>query len=76
MVVDRALLIKIHHQGLTLEVTKSIYTQNKQRYQSYAIKLRQPEKITGKAIFNAFILDCQRQLTKPPIIDYAPCAEN
>jgi hypothetical protein len=76
MVVDRALLIKIHHQGLTLEVTKSIYTQNKQRYQSYAIKLRQPEKITGKAIFNAFILDCQRQLTKTPIIDYAPCAEN
>ena len=76
MVVDRPLLIKIHHQGLTLKVAESIYTHNKQRYQSYAIKLRQPEKITGKAIFNAFVLDCQRQLNKTPIIDYATCHEN
>ena len=76
MVVDRVVLIKIHHQGLTPEGAKSIYTHNKERYQSYAIKLRQPEKITGKAIFNAFVLDCQRQLAKTPIIDCGACPEN
>jgi len=76
MVVDRVVLIKIHHQGLTPEVAKSIYTHNKERYQSYATKLRQPEKITGRAIFNAFVLDCQRQLAKTPIIDYGACPEN
>jgi hypothetical protein len=76
MVVDRLLLIKIHHQGLTCDVAKSIYTHNKERYQAYAIKLRQPEKITGRAIFNAFVLDCQKQLAKSPIIDYAPLLEN
>ena len=76
MVVDTVLLIKIHHQGLTRDVARSIYTHNKERYKSYAIKLRQPEKITGKALFNAFVLDCQRQLAKNPIIDYAPLPEN
>jgi hypothetical protein len=76
MVVDRLLLIQIHYQGLTRDVAKSIYTHNKERYKAYAIKLRQPEKITGKALFNAFVLDCQRQLAKNPIIDYAPLSEN
>ncbi len=76
MVADRALLIKIHHQGLTLDVAKSIYTHNKDRYISYSSKLRQPEKITGKAIFNAFMLDCERELLNNRIVYYAACSEN
>lgn len=76
IVVDRALLIKIHHQGLTLGVAKSIYTHNKDRYISYSSKLRQPEKITGKALFNAFMLDCERQLLNNRIVYYAACSEN
>jgi hypothetical protein len=71
MVVDRLALIKVHHQGLTLEVAKTIYAQNQGRYNAYSTKLRQPEKITGKALFNAFILDCQRHLSKHPLVHYA-----
>lgn len=76
MVVDREVLIKIHHRGLTCDVAESIYTRNKDRYESYAIKLRQPDQITGRALFNAFVIDCERQLAKPPVIDYAACPEN
>lgn len=76
MVVDRVRLIKIHHQGLTLDTAKSIYTDNKKRYISYSIKLKQPEKITGRALFNAFILDCERQLLKNHVVHYAACPEN
>ncbi len=76
MVVDRPQLIDIHHQGLTLTTAKAIYRHNRQRYIAYAGKLRQPEAITGKALFNAFILDCQRQLSNSPVVEYAPCSEN
>jgi hypothetical protein len=76
MAVDRPRLIDIHHQGLTLTAAKAIYQHNRQRYIAYAGKLRQPETITGKALFNAFILDCQRQLSNNPVIEYAPCNEN
>jgi len=76
MVVDRPRLIDIHQRGLTLEAAKAILRHNRQRYIAYAIKLRQPETITGKALFNAFILDCERQLSNSPFIEYAPCSES
>lgn len=76
MAVDRPRLIDIHLRGLTLETAKAIYRQNRKRYIAYAIKLRQPEAITGKALFNAFILDCERQLSHNPLVEYAPCSEN
>jgi hypothetical protein len=76
MVVDRPQLIDIHLRGVTLDAAKAIYRQNRKRYIAYAIKLRQPETITGKALFNAFILDCQRQLSNSPVVEYAPCSEN
>lgn len=71
MVVDRKRLITIHHQGVSFDFAQSIYSQNKKRYESFAIKLRQPEPITGKALFNAFVLDCERQLTQKPVVEYA-----
>lgn len=73
MVVDRLTLIKVHHQGLTLQIAKTICEQNQGRYNAYSKKLRQPEKITGKALFNAFILDCQRHLSKNTVVPYASC---
>jgi hypothetical protein len=76
MAVDRLRLIDIHHKGLTLAAAKAIYQHNQQRYIAYTIKLRQPEAITGKALFNAFILDCERQLSNSPLVEYAPCSEN
>jgi hypothetical protein len=76
MAVDRPRLIDIHLRGLTLDAAKAIYRQNRKRYVAYAIKLRQPDAITSKALFNAFILDCQRQLSNNPLVEYAPCSEN
>jgi hypothetical protein len=76
MAVDRPRLIDIHHKGLTFEAAKTIYRQHRKRYIAYATKLRQPESITGKALFNAFILDCERQLSNNPLAPYAPCSEN
>lgn len=64
MVVDRKVLIERHRQGLTLAMAKTVYQRNKARYDKYLLKLRQPPKITGTALFNAFILDCSKQLRK------------
>jgi len=58
MVVDTVALIERHRQGLSLCLAKTIYEQNRQRYEHYLNKLRQPPKITGTALFNAFLLDC------------------
>jgi len=75
MKIDRPALIEIHHKGMTLSVAKIIYEKNRDRYDSYSNKLRQPEKIIGKALFNAFILDCQRHLSREHVVDYASCYE-
>ena len=69
MTVDRVLLIEVYQRGLTIKVAKSIYEQNQARYTEYSIKLKQPLQVTGRAIFNAFILDCQRRLFKEKISD-------
>ncbi len=60
MVVDRAALIECHRKGLTLPMAKAIYECNRERYDGYRLKLRQSPEITGKALFNAFILDCSK----------------
>jgi hypothetical protein len=64
MTVDRVSLIEICHCGVTLEIAKSIYERNQGRYAAYSIKLRQPPQIAGKALFNAFVLDCRRHLLR------------
>jgi len=76
MLVNRLALIEIHLKGLTLAVAKTIYAWNKARYNAYSIKLRQPEKIMGKALFNAFILDCERHLSRDHVVVYATCHES
>jgi hypothetical protein len=73
MRVERLELIKIHTKGLSLATAKMVYERNKDRYSAYLLKLRQPEKIMGKALFNAFILDCQRHLSRDHVVVYAAC---
>ena len=48
----------------SLTTVKLVYCQNRQRYDNYCRKLRQPRQITGTALFNAFMLDCERHLRK------------
>lgn len=76
MLVDRLALIKIHTKGLSLATAKTVYAQNKERYSAYSIKLRQPEQIMGTALFNAFILDCQRHLSRDHVVVYAACHQS
>jgi hypothetical protein len=64
MVVDRTWLIESYRKGLSLAMVKTVYDQNKQRYDNYCRKLRQPAHITGTALFNAFMLDCERHQRK------------
>jgi hypothetical protein len=64
MVVDRGWLIVCHRRGLSFSIVKFVYCQNKQRYENYCRKLRQPALITGTALFNAFMLDCEKHQRK------------
>jgi len=71
MVVERVVLIEKHRKGLTLAVAEEIFNHNKARYGDYTRKLKQsPEKI-GTALFNAFILDCERHQRRNHVAPYA-----
>ncbi len=71
MVVERSELIKRHLNGLTLAMTKTIYMHNKARYNNYRLKLHRTGKATGIALFNAFILDCDRYRLRSHVAPYA-----
>jgi len=71
MVVDMVSLIEKKVKGLTLASAKEIYQQNRGRYKSFLLKLNQPQEKTGTALFNAFILDCERQQTRTQVAPYA-----
>jgi len=64
MVVDQPWLIENHRRGLTLAKAKLIYSRNKERYDKFCRKLRQPENIKGTALFNAFMIDCDKHQRK------------
>jgi len=76
MVVDNVALIELRHQGLTPDIMKTVYEQHRNRYIAFANKLKQPEKITGKALFNALVLDCRRYLSRQSVVDYASYQED
>jgi len=76
MVVDTVSLIELHHQGLKPDIVKTVYEQNRDRYIAFADKLKQPQKITAKALFNAFISDCRRYLARQSVVDYARYQEH
>ncbi len=71
MIVDRPALIEIYHKGIDLKQVKTIYMQNEQRYDTYIKKIRQPDQQKGKALFNAFALDCHRSMHSSHVAPYA-----
>jgi len=71
MVVDRPTLIEYHHKGLSLAMAKNVFWLNQNRYMIFMKKIRQPEKRTGEAVFNAFLLDCGNHLRRVHIAPYA-----
>jgi hypothetical protein len=62
MSADPIWLVEAHRRGLSLAMAKTVYDQNRERYEGFSRKLRQPAEITGAALFNAFMLDCERHL--------------
>jgi hypothetical protein len=64
MLVDRQWLIETHRLGLSLAMAQTVYERNKERYDGYLSKLKQPIEITGAALFNAFMLDCEKHQRK------------
>lgn len=71
IVVDRPTLIELHHKGLTLAQAKQIFHHNQARYTAYMKKMRQPETRKRVALFNAFILDCQKSMVSNHVPTYA-----
>ena len=71
MMVDRPVLIEIYHRGIDLKQVKTIYMQHQQRYDAYMKKMRQPLQQKGKALFNAFALDCQKSMHAGHVAPYA-----
>ncbi len=72
MVVDRLALIERRRKGLTPAITKDIYASNKTRYENLALKLNQSKQKSGTALFNAFVIDCDRCQRKTHVAPYAP----
>lgn len=71
MTVDRAVLIETYRKGLTLAMAEMIFIQNKDRYVAYTHKLRQSPQRIGIALFNAFVLDCERHQRTHHVAPYA-----
>jgi len=75
MVIERVSLIEKKNNGLTLAAAKEIYNRNKRRYRNFLFKLNQPQEKIGTAMFNAFLLDCERQQRRTCVAPYASYGE-
>jgi hypothetical protein len=71
MVVDRPALIEIYHKGLTLARAEQVLQHNQSRYTDYIKKMNQPQTRKNQALFNAFILDCQKSINTNHVATYA-----
>ena len=69
--VDRPALIEVYHRGLTLAQAQQVLHHNQSRYTHYIKKIRQPETRKKQALFNAFILDCQKSINTNHVATYA-----
>jgi hypothetical protein len=75
MVIERVSLIEKKESGLTLAAAKEIYNRNKKRYRNFLLKLNQPQEKIGTAMFNAFLLDCERHQRRTHVAPYASYGE-
>jgi len=71
MIIERPALIELYHGGIDLKQAKTIYIKNQHRYEIYMKKMRQPLQQKGKALFNAFALDCHRSMRSGQVAPYA-----
>jgi len=71
MAVDRPVLIDVFHKGLTLARASQVLDHNQSRYADYMKKMNQPVDRKNQALFNAFILDCQKSLNTNHVATYA-----
>lgn len=69
--VDRPALIEVYHKGLTLARAEQVLHHNHSRYADYMKKMNQPDERKNQALFNAFMLDCQKHLGRRPAATYA-----
>jgi len=55
-------LINLYHQGLTLAKVNTLFVQHQQRYKRYAtiVSFDKEKQTAGIALFNAFLMDCER----------------
>jgi hypothetical protein len=71
MVVNTVNLIAKHRQGLTLAMAKEIYQKNQARYDTYSVRLKHaPDKLAA-ALFNAFLIDYDREKRQDHVAPYA-----
>ncbi len=71
MAVDRPVLIEVYHKGLTLARVAQVFDHNQSRYADYIKKINQPDNRRNQALFNAFMLDCQKSLNTNHVATYA-----
>lgn len=71
MAVERPALIDVYHKGLTLTQAEQVLHHNQSRYADYMKKMNQPEKCKNRALFNAFMLDCQKLINTNHVATYA-----
>lgn len=71
MAVDQPVLIDVYHRGISLSLATQILNRNQARYTAYFKKTAPPEATKKTALFNAFILDCQKSLHVNHVPTYA-----
>jgi len=71
MAVDRPVLIEVYHKGLCLARAEQVLDHNQSRYADYMKKMNQPDARKNQALFNAFMLDCQKSLNTNHVATYA-----
>ena len=71
--VDMTRLINLYHQGLTLAKVNTLFVQHQQRYERYAtiVSFDEEKQTTGIALFNAFLMDCERSQVPSKPTPYA-----
>jgi hypothetical protein len=68
MIVTDPPLEKQMAKGLTLQIAQQIYDKYHQRYDKYVKKINHPDEVCKGALFNAFIMDCERHCNNEPKI--------
>jgi hypothetical protein len=71
MAVDLKELIERNEKGLTPETAARVHEANRKRYERYEAKIRLPREAKAKAVFDAFLLDCDRLLNRKHVAPYA-----